>query len=161
MVTADELKSISLFKDLPDSMIETLVSVAETTKAEEETVLFRQDENLGRFFVLLSGKVFLNSRSPRGKVRTIDEVRPGQCFGVSAIIGDHTTYYTAICGTRCRLVSIPADRMNELFAQDRKLGCSVMLNVVKLFKDRMDRHTRQFLASLANHPLLKADAARS
>ena len=51
------------------------------------------------------------------------------------------------------------ERLRELFEKDSLLGYRVMLNAVKLFKARMDQHTRQFMASLSNHPMLRQSAS--
>jgi len=80
-------------------------------------------------------------------------VLPGRSFGISALIGEAVTSpFTAICGEESRLITVSHDKMYSLFNEDKKLGYTIMLQVVEAFKARMDLHTRQFLYSLAFHP---------
>ncbi|MFH1156726.1 MAG: Crp/Fnr family transcriptional regulator [Pseudomonadota bacterium] len=155
MVGKDDLKKITIFTDLPEEMIEAIGSIAQIQDAEEETVLFEQEQDLSTLYMLLSGTVFLNSKSPSGKMLTLDQVVPGQSFGVSALMGRGRSSFTAICGLKSRLVTVSSDKLKGLFEKDPKLGYQVMLRVVKRFKSRTDKHTKQFLHYLATHPDIK------
>jgi CRP-like cAMP-binding protein len=96
----------------------------------------------------------LNARSDTGRVLTLDEISPGQSFGLSAFFGKSPATYTAVCTTPCDVIVLSGDLMVKLFETDHRIGYAVMRRVAQLFKDRMNKHTGQFLHSLSIHPAI-------
>jgi len=152
MVEKDELKKISFFKDLSDPILEKVGSIAQLEIFDEESILFRQDQEQTLLYMLVSGKVFLNSRSIRGKSLTLDEVAAGRTFGVSALMGESSGTFTAVCAEKSSIITISGKQMRQLFEENFEIGHFLMLKVAAIFKSRMEMHTRQFLHSLAVHP---------
>ncbi len=155
MVEKDILKKINFFKDLPDNLLEKVAAIAQLETFDEEVILFRQNQEQKLLYMLVSGKVFLNTRSVSGKSLTLDEVTPGRTFGVSALMGESSSTFTAICSETCSIVTISGEQLRDLFEKDFKLGHILMSKVVEIFKSRMEMHTQQFLHSLAIHPEIK------
>ena len=156
MVGIDILKKIHFLQDLPDEILEKIGAVAQLDTFDEEAILVRQDQKFNIIYLLISGKIFLNCRAASGKALTLDELSPGQSFGVSALIeaGQSLATFTAICAEDCSVITLSADQMTQLFEQDYKVGYVVMQQVVELFKSQMNKHTRMFLDSLATHPAM-------
>lgn len=152
MVEKNILKELHFLKELPDPLIEKIASIAVLETHEKHTVLFRQDQDLTHLYMLVSGRVHFTIESLAGKVLILDKIDEGRTFGVSALMEESSSAYTAICAQKSTVVSISGKDMHQLFEQDFKLGHLLMLNVVKLFKKRIEMHTRQFLLSLASHP---------
>jgi CRP/FNR family cyclic AMP-dependent transcriptional regulator len=155
MVEKDILKKIVFLKDLPDAVLEKVGSIAQLETFDEESILFRQDQDQKLLYMLVSGKVFLNSRAASGKSLTLDELSVGRTFGVSALMGESTSTFTAICAQTSAIITVSGDQMRELFEDDFEIGHTLMLKVVDLFRSRMQMHTRQFLNSLKTHPEIK------
>ncbi|MCM2286329.1 MAG: Crp/Fnr family transcriptional regulator [Desulfobacula sp.] len=156
MVEKEYLKKINFLKDLPDRILEKIGAVSQLETFDEETVLFRQDQQKSLLYMLISGKVFLNSRSGSGKSLTLDEVTPGRTFGVSVLLGgEHTSSFTAVCAETSTMITVSGEQMRQLFLEDFEIGHAVMLKMVALFRSRMEMHTGRFLNSLANHPEIK------
>ncbi|MCG8689231.1 MAG: cyclic nucleotide-binding domain-containing protein, partial [Desulfobacterales bacterium] len=105
MVDTEILKQINFLADLADEILEKIAELAQLETFDEETVLLRQDQEQHLVYMLVSGKIFLNSRSDTGKVLTLDEICPGQTFGLSALLGDATGAFTAICAEECRVIT--------------------------------------------------------
>ncbi len=152
MVEKEKLKKINFLKDLSDDILEKLGTIAQLEVFDEETKLFRQNQQQTLLYMLISGKVFLNSRSELGQPLTFDEVLPGRTFGMSALFGEPSSNFTAICAQESEMVTISGEQMMDLCEADHKVGYALMRRVVHLFKYRKDKHTRQFLNTLANHP---------
>lgn len=156
MVEKDILKKIVFLKDLPDIILDKIGAIAQLETFDEECILFRQNQAQKLLYMLVSGKVFLNSRSAvSGKSLTLDEVSAGRTFGVSALIGHSSSTFTAICAETSSIITVSGEQMRQLFEQDFEIGHSLMLKVVELFKSRMEMHTSQFLHSLATHPEIR------
>ncbi|MCD4741075.1 MAG: Crp/Fnr family transcriptional regulator [Desulfobacteraceae bacterium] len=155
MIQIEQLKKILFFQNLSDTMLTEISGVAQLEAYEEETELSKQYQNHSRFHMLLSGKIFLNSRSPVGTSLTLDEVTPGHSFGLSAIMGNVESSFSAICAEKSEVITIKSDKMLKLFEKNHELGYLIMLRVVQLFLSRMNKHTQQFLQSIASHPEIK------
>jgi len=152
MVEKDDLKKISFLKDLPDPIFEKVGAIAQLEIFDEESILFRQNQEQTLLYMLVSGKVFLNSRSGSGKSLTLDEVSAGRTFGVSALMGESSSTFTAVCAEKSSIITISGEQMRQLFEKDFKIGHTLKMKVVEIFKSRMEMHTRHFLHSLAMHP---------
>ena len=155
MVQIEQLKKILFFQGLSDEMLTEIGKIATIEIYEEETEFFRQNQNLSHFYMLLSGKIFLNSRSPQGASLTLDEVNEGHSFGLSAIMGEVESSFSAVCAKKSEVIMINNEKMLKLFKSNQKLGYLITLRIVQLFQSRMNKHTQQFLESIANHPDIK------
>ena len=155
MIQTGQLKKILFLEDLSDEILTKIGSIAQIETHEEETELFKQHQNLSSCYMLLSGKIFLNCRSPIGASLTLDEVTPGHSFGLSAIMEDVESSYSAICAEKSEVITIRNDKLLKLFAKNHELGYLIMLRVVQFFQSRMNKHTQQFLQSIASHPEIK------
>jgi CRP-like cAMP-binding protein len=151
MVEKDILKEIQFLADLPDAVIEKIASIAKLETHEQDDILFHQGQDLTHLYMLISGKVHFTVSSASGKALTLDKIFEGRTFGVFALLEESSSAYSAICAEKSTIVSISAKEMKQLFEEDFKLGHILMLKVVRLFKKRMEMHTRQFLMSLATH----------
>jgi len=158
MVEIKDLKKINFMSGLSDEILEQIVSVAQMETFGEETTLIRQDQTQNLIYMLVSGRIFLNCRTSGAKVLTLDELVPGQTFGVSALLDNSPATYTAICAEECTLITLSSAQLLQLFKTDYRTGYEMMQRVVEKFKIRMNRHTSQFLESLANHPDVKGVA---
>ncbi len=151
MVEKEILKEILFLADLPDPVIEKIASIATLETHDKNSILFNQNQDLTHLYMLVSGKVHFTVASASGKALTLDKIFEGRTFGVSALMEESSSAYSAICAEKSTVVSISGKQMHQLFEEDFKLGHILMLKVVKLFKQRMELHTRQFLMSLATH----------
>lgn len=155
MVENKVLKTIRVFDGLSDEMLEKIGKISQLETFDEERILFCQNQEKKRLYMLVSGKVFLNGRSSAGRSLTLDEVSAGRTFGISALMGESHSTFTAVCAETCSIITISGQQLLELFNKDFALGHMLLLNVVESFRSRTKMHTQQFLSSLASHPEIK------
>jgi CRP-like cAMP-binding protein len=154
MVPSDQLRKIQFLSDLPEEILEKISPHARQAVFEPDTILIRQNDPQHLVHMLVSGKILLNTRSDTGRVLTLDEIAPGQSFGLSALFGKSGATFTAVCTEPCDIIVLSGDLMAKLFETDHRIGYAVMRRVAQLFKDRMNKHTGQFLRSLSMHPAI-------
>ena len=152
MVEKETLQKIRFLADLPDATLNKIGGIAQLEIFDEESILFRQNQEQKLLYMLVSGKVFLNSRSAIGKSLTLDEVTPGRTFGVSTLMGEYSGTFTAICAETSSIITISGQQIRQLFEEDFEIGHTLMIKVVEIFRSRMRMHTQQFIHSLASHP---------
>ncbi len=155
MVEKEVLKKIFFLQDLPDPMLEKIAAITEIETFEKDTILFQRDQKLNLLYMLVSGKVLLKINTASGKSLTLDKVTAGRTFGIASLMKESSSSFSATCGETCSIISISGEEIHKLFSEDFKMGHKLMLQVVKLFKSRMERHTSQFLHSLSTHPEIK------
>jgi thioredoxin reductase (NADPH) len=156
MVSKEELRKMRIFEDLPESMLEKIAAEAQLQIFSADTVLFRQNERLKYFYMILNGQVSLEVDLSTQSSITLGTVSPGYCFGVSSFIPRGTSSATAITRDVCELVCLTGERMSALFQEDGQLGYHVMLRVVRAFKFRMEQRTMLFLKTMEHHPELQS-----
>jgi CRP-like cAMP-binding protein len=152
MIDIKALKKINFLRDLPEDVLESIAEVAQLETFDEEAILIRQDQDMHLIHMLVSGRIFLNCRATGGRSLTLDELKPGQTFGVSALLENSPSTYTAVCAEQCTIITLASAQMHQLFKKDYTIGYTMMQRVVETFKVRLNRHTEQFLKSLAHHP---------
>lgn len=155
MVEKEILKKIIFLNDLPEPVLDKISTIAQLQTFEKGSILFEQDQSLDLLYMLVSGQIFLKKKSASGKLLTLDKVAAGRTVGISALMRECSSSLTAVCAEPCTIITVRGNEMHELFEKDFKIGHILMLKVVKLFKSRMEKHTRQFLLSLAMHPEIK------
>ncbi len=155
MVEKEILKELLFLRDLPDPVVDKIASIATLETFDKDALVFKQHQDLTHLYMLVSGKVHLTIQSASGKALVLDKIVQGRSFGVSALMEESSSAYTAICAEKMTVVSISGKQLHQLFEEDFKLGHILMLKVVRLFKKRMEMHTRQFLLSLATHSEIK------
>jgi CRP-like cAMP-binding protein len=151
MIEKKFFKDILFLSDLPDPIMEKIASIATLKVYDKDTILFHQGQDITHLFMLVSGKVHFTLQAPSGKTLIVDKIYEGKTFGVYALMEDPSSPYTVLCAEKSTIISISAKQMQQLFEEDFKLGHLLMLKVVKLFKKRMELHTRQFLLSLMSN----------
>ncbi|MCF8114199.1 MAG: Crp/Fnr family transcriptional regulator [Desulfotignum sp.] len=156
MVPKDLLKKIQFLQDLPDDILEEIGPLAQVETFDPDVILVRQHQAQHLVYMLVAGKICLNTRSADGRILTLDEITPGRSVGVSALLGSAFATFTAVCTEPCEVITLSGDQMRKLFASDYTAGHAVMARVAHLFKDRMNKHTRQFLHSLSIHPAINS-----
>ena len=154
MVPIDLLKKIRFLADLPDDIIKKISPLAQKETVHPDSILIRQNQEQHLVYMLMAGKICLNARSDAGRILTLDEITPGRSFGMSALLGNAVATFSAVCTEPCEVITLSGDRMRQLFASDYTAGYAVMGRVAQLFKDRMNKHTWQFLHSLSIHPAI-------
>jgi CRP/FNR family transcriptional regulator, cyclic AMP receptor protein len=154
MVSLDLLKKIQFLQDLPDDILEKISPLARVETFDPDTILVRQNQEQQLVYMLTAGRICLNTRSAAGRILTLDEITLGRSFGLSALLGNAFATFTAVCTEPCEVITLSGEQMRRLFASDHIAGHAVMARVAQLFKDRMNKHTRQFLHSLSIHPAI-------
>ncbi|MBU1386607.1 MAG: cyclic nucleotide-binding domain-containing protein, partial [Proteobacteria bacterium] len=149
MVEKDLLKTIVFLQDLPEPMLEKISLNTQIQMFKSQTVLFEKNQALKQLYMLASGVVHLTIRTASGENLILDKVTPGRTFGIAALMKESSTSFSAMCAEDSSIITFSSEKIHQLFVEDFKMGHKLMSHIVKLFKDRMERHTSQFLHYLA------------
>jgi CRP-like cAMP-binding protein len=84
----DALREAELFRNMPDSLIRTILLQAQTLKMSAGTWVVRQGEPGNSVFVVKNGVVEISSPSEDGGRRSLAYLGRGECLGELAILTD-------------------------------------------------------------------------
>lgn len=157
MVGIEDLRKINFMTDLQDDVLEKVIAVAQIETFDEEAILIRQGQDLHLIYMVVSGNVFLNCRAASGGSLTLDAVGSGQTFGLSSLLENSPSTYTAICAEESTVITISSAQLIQVFESDYASGFMFMQEVVEKFKDRMGRYTQQFMEVLSSHPEIQGN----
>ncbi len=152
MVRVEDLRKIHLMKDMPQELLAKVASEAQLNIYSAGTVLFRFNENIEYFYMVLMGQVALQVELQPELTVILTSVNSGYAFGVSSLVSGARAASTAICKETCELITLPVDKLTRMFEEDKRLGFEFMYRLAKLFQQIMANRTRMIMRALDQHP---------
>ena len=136
--TVRSLQGISLFAELPDSVLSRIAEVAIRRSYEAgETIVFEQDLCQAAYFVT-EGQVRLYRMSPAGRVQVLALLGPGTAFNLVPLFAPRATNHTtAQALTGVAVYAITGDDLHRLVNECAELA----LAIVREFAVQLDRLT--------------------
>jgi nitroimidazol reductase NimA-like FMN-containing flavoprotein (pyridoxamine 5'-phosphate oxidase superfamily) len=106
----------SVFRDLPQEEVSTVVASMRTMEIETGTVVVRQGAPADKFFIIVDGEVEV-LRDDDGQRRTLAHLGRGQFFGEMAILRDTPREATVQAVVPTTLFAMDRDSFRSLVAQ--------------------------------------------
>jgi nitroimidazol reductase NimA-like FMN-containing flavoprotein (pyridoxamine 5'-phosphate oxidase superfamily) len=106
----------SVFRDLPQEEVSTVVASMQTMEIETGTVVVRQGAPADKFFIIVDGEVEV-IRDDDGQRRTLAHLGRGQFFGEMAILRDTPREATVQAVVPTTLFAMDRDSFRSLLAQ--------------------------------------------
>jgi NTE family protein len=110
------LRSIELFRGVPDEALSSLAAAGvETTLAADE-VLFRQGDAGDALFLVREGRLAVLAETGEGPPRPVGVVGAGECVGEGALLLAGRRTATARAQTACRLIRLSREAFESAVA---------------------------------------------
>ncbi len=142
----ERLKTVSHFKDMPEAVIEDIVSSGQILNFPVNSVLFREDEPAAGLYVLLRGQVNLCKIGIRGQVTIINIIKPVIMFNEVTVIDGDSNPVTSIAAKDCTTWRVSYERFQLLLQRHSVVGTSLLKMLVarnramlRLYEDLIDR----------------------
>lgn len=152
MVRIEDLRRIHLLKDMPSDLLEKIAAKAQLNIFSTDTILFRKNQTIENFYMVLMGEVALEVELSRTLNVILATIHPGYSFGVSSLVSGAKASSTAICKEPCELVTLPVDGISNLFQEDPNLGYQFMLRLARIFQKIMANRTQMIMKTLDQYP---------
>ncbi len=156
MVKIEELKRINVFKDMPEHLLELLASEAQLSIFSTDAVLFRIDEPIDTFYMLLMGQVALKVALTEEIDIILDTAQAGKSFGLSSLLTGLKASSTAICQEPCEVIILNGKRMQDMFRRNEELGCEVMLRLARQYRETMENRKQMIMKTIQEYPELRS-----
>jgi CRP-like cAMP-binding protein len=115
----------------------TLADVARVQDIAADTVLFREGQEAGAVFLVVSGQLALEIASPnRGRLR-FQTVGPGELLGWSPLLGQPRMTATARALTAAQVIRLEAGPLLKLCEEQPRFGMEMMRRVATALSRRL------------------------
>ena len=121
------LKNVSLFKELTDTEIESIVQIAQIRNYKAHTFVFMQDDPLDRVFFIQKGKVKIYKTDVHGKEQIVSVLKEGDMFPHVGFFKRGTYPAHAELIEKSTLIVIPIEDFETILLQNPEV-------CVKLFR---------------------------
>lgn len=140
-----QLKAHAFFKDLSDIHLERLATPSEVTRFSANATIAEEGTASQHFFLILNGKIALETRHTTAGQVTITTVRGGDLLGWSWLFPPHRWYFDVRALTDVDVIRFEANPVREAMEADRDFGYELMRRFALLIKDRLQVTRLQFL----------------
>ena len=163
MVTPDLLRYYPLFSIFNLEQLSNLSQMAEEATFGRGEIIFQEGGPAEEVFILLRGSVELyftvevEYKPELRKELFFDVIKPGEVFGISALIQPNGLTATARVAHPSRVVRIDAGALLALCEQDDEVAFQLMHRVAQAAMERLRATRLQLGAALAGERLLLND----
>lgn len=163
MVTPDLLRYYPLFSIFNLEQLSSIAQIAEEVAFERGEIIFQEGEPAEEVFILLRGSVelyFTVEVAYKPELRKelfFDVIKPGEVFGITALIQLNHLTATARVAHPSRVIRIDARALLSLCEQDDEVAYQLMHRVAQAAIERLRATRLQLGAALAGERLLNTD----
>src|SRR6056297_2315874 len=151
MLGRDSLRSMLILENLTDEMLDLLIPCIDVRQYEAREVVFREGDRSDYFYMIKSGKVWLEKRISAKITISIASIKPGLSFGWSALLNDPLRL-DAVCAEASTLYTLDARESMQLMEDNPKMGYLIYRNLIRIVQRRLDLRTEQFVRMISRHP---------
>ena len=131
-----QLKQISIFEDLEQRQLESLVpSSCVQVYEQDEIVIHEGDRLLPKLHALITGRLEIKKTAPNAKETVIRSIPPGELFAAPAIFGNGVSPATVTCQLESKILTIEREALLEAISQSPEIS----LKILEVFNQRLQQ----------------------
>jgi len=139
----DALRSLTLFRHLPEPRLAALATALAVRTVSAGTVLFEEGSPGDTLYVLSEGEVLIDKRLEAGGMAEIARLHPGDIFGEMALIERQPRSARAMADTDAVLLVLGADDLVRWLRSDAQTAATFFLEVMRLMSRRLHQSTNR------------------
>ena len=125
--------------------LEILADCAMQTQFEPNQMIFREGEVANRFYLILEGKVALESASKEHGMVPIETIGPSDVLGWSWLFPPYYWHFDARALEPTRAIFFYGTRLRERCEEDHDLGYELIKRTAQVLMHRLQATRRQLL----------------
>ena len=133
MTTADFLRSIDMFSELDDAMLEPIVDQSKTLDLQRGDVLFQSGDDSSDLYIVTHGRIAIGNRSFDGRESLVALMESGDLFGEMPLFSNDGRSAEARALEESSVVSIPYKPVKDLYDENP----SLLWRVVEMLVSRL------------------------
>jgi CRP-like cAMP-binding protein len=142
----DALRAQPLLDGLSDWQLERLAAHGHRSMFHAGCRIFHEGEPAERMWLIVAGKVVVDTRTAEDEQAVVDTLGPGAMLGWSWLLPPHRWHFGAVAVETTQTIELDGSSVRELCHNDPLLGYQLALAVVRVVTDRLQA-TRRRLAT--------------
>jgi CRP-like cAMP-binding protein len=130
------LRNHKFTQGLEDAQVQALAGIASEVTFEENEVVLVDGERSKCFFLVTSGSVSVELRTPQYVV-SVQALGPGQAFGWSALLDDHDTLFQVRAREHTAALRLEGKALKAACRQDTLLGVELLQRALGVVAGRV------------------------
>jgi len=133
MTTPDFLRSIDMFSELDDAMLEPIVDQSKALDLQRGDVLFQSGDDSSDLYIVTSGRIAIGNRSFDGRESLVALMESGDLFGEMPLFSNDGRSAEARALEESSVVVIPYQPVKDLYDENP----SLLWRVVEMLVSRL------------------------
>lgn len=133
MTTADFLRSIDMFSELDDELLEPIVGQSKTLDLQRGDVLFQSGDDSSDLYIVTRGRIAIGNRSFDGRESLVALMESGDLFGEMPLFSNDGRSAEARALEESAVVVIPYQPVKNLYDENP----SLLWRVVEMLVSRL------------------------
>ena len=133
MATADFLRSIDMFSELDDTLLEPIVAQSKTLDLQRGDVLFQSGDDSSDLYIVTRGRIAIGNRSFDGRESLVALMESGDLFGEMPLFSNDGRSAEARALEESTVVVIPYQPVKDLYDENP----SLLWRVVEMLVSRL------------------------
>ena len=133
MTTADFLRSIDMFSELDDELLEPIVDQSKTVDLQRGDVLFQSGDDSSDLYIVTRGRIAIGNRSFDGRESLVALMESGDLFGEMPLFSNDGRSAEARALEESAVVVIPYQPVKDLYDENP----SLLWRVVEMLVSRL------------------------
>jgi len=153
MVPKERIASLDIFKGLSQKEIEEIARLCEEVVFHDGDRVLSEGKRAEYFFLLEQGSVDLRFELPyreTSKEMTVTTIKPGECFGWSAMVSPYKATLSCYSIGTSRAIRIRGDEILGLCEKNNHIGFIFMQNLAEMIGDRLTKQRAQFIKEVGD-----------
>lgn len=143
----EKLKKLSLFRELPDEIIEKLAPISSEESFSEDALIFDEGTPGDTLYVIESGEVAIKKliSKEENTFKTLAVMREGNFFGEMALFESKPRSASAYAATGCTLVKISGTEFQKLLKSDAQAASVLLSSFISVISNRLRQTSRELV----------------
>jgi CRP-like cAMP-binding protein len=124
--------------------IQKMAEMAHEVQFGRDQMIFREGDECGLFYLILSGRIALEVSAP-GRIMRVHTVGPGEELGWSSLLMGDAKHFQARTLEPVRALALDGARLRQTCEQDHGFGYLLMLQLVRIVAQRLHATRLQLL----------------
>ncbi|MEW6556717.1 MAG: cyclic nucleotide-binding domain-containing protein [Elusimicrobiota bacterium] len=146
------LKSVEIFKELADNVLDNITKILDEKKVEKDTVIFEEGEPADVFCLIAEGQVEIFKRISNTETKTLAIFSVGDYFGEMSLFEDKPRIASVKAIDDVTLLVIKREKFWELIQSDLDTGMRLLSAIMSTILSR--------LSTTNSHLMLLYDAGK-
>ena len=153
MTDERRIGSFEIFKGLSEKETEESARLCEEIDLRDGDRIFSEGDRVEYLFILEHGSVDLRFELPyreTSKEMTVVTLKPGDCFGWSAIVSPHKATLSCYSTENSKAIRIRGKEFLDLSHKNNHIGFVFMRNLAAVIGDRLAKQRAQFVKEIGD-----------